>query len=187
MRHWILQLWLEIVVCYVRTQYIHNLLVQTRSLKMFEEQVKHSGLLGRVLSWKALNVFYSVKNFKGPMFPGQAIVLRGVGPVHYLVEEACQTLWSYSDGFLLKWAHLTSITTQAALWRCKWATKHKCDSVSCQRLTGSQNIHTHHFTLCKMYYFALVVPAQCLRFINESGKERGHQYYVSQIFFIRRF
>lgn len=46
---------------------------------MFEEQVKHSGLLGRVLSWRALNVFYSVKNFKGPMFPGQAIVLRGSG------------------------------------------------------------------------------------------------------------
>lgn len=46
---------------------------------MFEEQVNHLGLLGKVLSWKTLNVFYCVKNVKGPMFPGQAIVLRGSG------------------------------------------------------------------------------------------------------------
>lgn len=69
---------------------------------MLEEQVKHSGLLGRVLSWEALNVFYSVKNIKGLRFPRQAVVLRGSrGQVHNLVEEACQTLLSYQMGLSL--------------------------------------------------------------------------------------
>lgn len=62
---------------------------------------------------------------------------------------------------------------------------------SCQRLTGSENIHTHLSPLCRMCCFTRAVPAPCLRIINESVRERGHQdfshTYGSRKFFIRKF
>lgn len=33
-----------------------------------------------MFSWEALNMVYPVKNIKGPVFPSQAIVLRGSKP-----------------------------------------------------------------------------------------------------------
>ena len=53
--------------------HICNPLVQVKSLKMIEEQ-------DLFISREALNMIYHVKNIKGPMFPSQAIVLRGSGP-----------------------------------------------------------------------------------------------------------
>lgn len=103
--------------------YNHNPLIQTRSLRIFEERVKLSGLIW-VFDWKVLNVFYHVKKVKGPVMPGQAIVFRGSVPGSPFGRGSLPNLL-YSNGFILKWAHLMRIPTQATFWRCKWATKHK--------------------------------------------------------------
>lgn len=112
------------------------------------------------------------------LFPGQAITLRGSGPALPFGRGSLPNVVIYSNGFVLKWTHLMSIPTQAALWRCKWATKHKCDSVSCHRLPGSKNIHTHPSALCKMCCFTRCASSMFQNYQWISKRERPPRFFL---------